>query len=179
LLYAKKTYKISLIQIYTTIVSFVMCLLLIKPLGILGAVSASCLAATFQCALAYKWATPYYSIPFEFNKIFVILLSTGIIFLVLDSGIVEKELLEPSGLAGYLQEPLQQVMSLFHLEAVKDGKVVANVLNNISLLLEGGFKFILCFSFLGGLIVADILPRESVLATIKMKSLKPLLTLGK
>jgi len=181
LLYAKITYKISLLQMVTTAVSFVLCLLLIKPLGIFGAVLASCVSATFQCALAYKWATPYYHIPFEFNKLFVILLSAILIFLVLNSTVVEKRALVPfaAGLAGYIKEPLRQVMMLCHLEAVKDGKLVAYIVNNISLLLEGGFKFILCFSFAGGLVAADVVPRKTVIDSIKMRSLKPLFALGR
>ena len=175
LLYAKKTYKISMLQWIIAAVYLCLAFLLIKPYGIYGAVIASCLTHFIQCGIAFKMATPYYKIPFEWNKIFVMLGFTIFLFFIIDI----ISITEIAGLGYWLKQiaskPIEILMLLFHLDAIKDGKLVTYTLGNIPLLVDGGVKFLLSFLFIAGLIAGNVIPREKFFTIIKTRSFKSIL----
>ncbi len=175
LLYAKKTHTISIIQIVTSVVNLLMAFLLIKPFGILGAVLVSCLSNTFQCVFAYKMATPYFKIPFEWKQLAVIVVFAGVLFLLVDQIVLSGDNAISYWLTEVIAKPLDAVMSFLHLDMIEGGELAKYALSNIPLLVEGVVRFIVVsLVFIGGLVVGDIFPRNKFIAIFRERSLKPI-----
>ena len=178
LLYAKKTHKISLVQIATTFVSVLSCLLLVRPFGILGAVLASCLSAGFQCVAAYKMAQPYYRIPFEWGRIVAVLGFAVIVFVLVESlGLIGARDFYLK-IAGLVDGPVRHLMDLLRIDLIRNGKLYAYILNNIPLLVEGVARLVLCSLFLVGLVLSGVLPRRTLVNLVRRRSLRPVLNGG-
>ncbi len=159
LLYAKLTYKVSIIQFSTAMLSVFLNLMLIRHYGILGAVFASSAVNGAQAVLGYFMARRYYLIPFEWGKLgtmFGLFLS---LYLVINQITLEGTVLGTL-LTGYAAEPLRSVFHVLHLDSFRDGKLVNHVIHNIPLMFEGMIKLISAFSFFVILPFIGILPRE-------------------
>jgi len=174
LLYAKKTHTISIIQIVTTVVNLPLALLLIKPFGIAGAVIVSCLSNSFQCALAYKCAKKYYIIPFEWKRLIAIISFACLLYFLIMKVTLSGNEGVSNWIIGIVFQPLSVGMGFLHLDSFKGGKIVAYILTNIPLIVEGVVKFFLSFVFVGGLIAGNIIPRSKITALFKKKSLNVL-----
>ncbi len=173
LFYAKKTSKISLIQISSTAVSFIMCLLLIKPFGIFGAVVASCLTGIFQCTLSYFLAKPYYFIPFEWNKISTIFLCTALIFCFANFFNIDNHPYLSQWLNEHVQQPLVKGMLYLHMDDIKNGKLVTYISSNIANLFEGAIKLICATGMFPVLVFIGVVPKKILKDVLTQRSLKP------
>lgn len=164
--YAKATGKISMVQIYTAVVSVVSNLLLIKLYGLPGALVSSCFVYTFQCVLAYHMSKRYFRIPFEWNKIFKIVASATSLFIVINplsignSGIIVR-------VFGGAPAVLASTFRWLHLHQFRDGKLLTYVLDNFPLVIDGVFKLILSFLFVLVLILLGVLSKEQVLKSLQ------------
>ncbi|BCA79496.1 oligosaccharide flippase family protein [Desulfuromonas sp. AOP6] len=159
LIYAKKTFNISVIQGVTATLSIAFNFLLIPRYGILGAVLASCLVALCQCVMAHYMSVGYYPIPFQWGKIAQMTLAAATIYILVGPVSVDS-----FGLAPWLNQTLKpsvaSMMTAMHLDAIKDGKLLLYVTDNIPLVVEGTIKLFLAFSFLPILIFMGIVPRR-------------------
>ena len=174
LLYAKKTHKVSIIQIASAVVSVIANFLLIIPFGIFGAVAASCLANTFQCVLAYRLSQPFYCIPYDWKRIiFMSGLSLSIFFLA-DWISIEKINGMTPWIVNTVGTPLKDFLMWIKADSIKDGKFIDYLVKNIPLLVDGGLKFIVGCSFLLGLVWTDIVPRKKLIAIVRQRSLSPI-----
>ncbi len=174
ILYAKKTYKLSVIQWVVAGVYLLLSLLLIKPFGILGAVIVSCITNCFECVMGYKLSTPYYKIPFEWEKIILLLSMNIIIFILLNSFSVNSFPSIHNWINGTLSLPLEKTMTFFHLNEIKEGKLLSYSINNLPIIFEGIVKALLCLLFLPCLFIFNIFPRTILFRIIKSRSLKPI-----
>lgn len=159
LIYAKKTFNISVIQGVTATLSIGFNFLLIPRYGIFGAVSASCLVALCQCAMAHFMSHNYYRIPFQWGKIAQMTIAAATIYMLIDPISVDS-----FGLSHWLNQTLMpnvaSVMKSLHLDEIKNGKLLLYVTNNIPLVVEGGIKLLLAFSFMSVLLFMGIIPRH-------------------
>ncbi|NVN91793.1 MAG: polysaccharide biosynthesis protein [Desulfuromonadales bacterium] len=161
LMYAKKTNKISRIQIISSVMDMGFNFLLIPRFGILGAVITSCITYSNQCCIAFFMSRGYYKIPFQWNKIIKISIVIILLFIGIDQFSVEK-----LGIASYLNQEMAPAVTssikFLHLENVKNGKLMFYAVNNVSLLFEAIVKLILSMLFLLFLIFLNILPRRII-----------------
>jgi len=157
LLYAKKTYKITVIQWVTSILSLVLNLWLIGRYGIFGAVLASCLVTASQCLMGHFMSRGYYRIPFQWQTITKMTLAATV--LVLAIGQVS---FAGFGMSVWLSQSLTPgvvaFMQAVHLDVIKDGKLLLYVTGNIPLVVEGTLKLLLSLFFLPVLIYLGVLP---------------------
>jgi O-antigen/teichoic acid export membrane protein len=169
LLYSKLTYKISFIQFVITVINVAINLVLIKNYGILGAVIASCLANFVQCIIAYYMSKGYYHIPFEWSRIFKMVLIAAILFMGIDFFSVTK-----IGFSVWLDSTFGPVfgyiIDFFHLHDFKDGKLLSYAIENISVIADVFIKFCLSFSFLIGLVVIGVIPKAKVVNIFNLKN---------
>lgn len=164
--YAKVTMKMSMVQIYTAIVSVVLNLILIQYIGILGALIATLFVYTFQSALSYYLSKKYFQIPFEWGKIAKIVISATVMFMLCNSvtlvntefGMLLREQLAPA---------LTSTFSALHLNELKDGKLLAFVLGNFSLVVDGIVKLLLSFLYVPVLLFLGILSKDQILKPLQ------------
>ncbi len=177
LLYAKKTNKISVIQIATTIVALMLSLILIKPFGIYGAVVASCLTSTFQCIMAFVMARDYYRIPFQWKRIVVLLLCACGFFMIIDQVSPGTAPEWQTWLKQYIAPVIVNCIQIVQLDAIKDGRLVMLAVEHVGLLVDGGVKLILSFIFLFVLIPGNYISRKRFEAVFRNRSIAPLFEL--
>lgn len=175
LLYSKKTKIISYIQICTTIVSFLLALILIKPFGILGAVIVSALTNTFQCIIGLYYGNLNYKILYEWKRIAGMFVFAGLLFYLNNKISFSGSEIISQWLNAIVTQPLDSFMNFFQLDRFRDGKLVSYVLKNIPLLTEGSIKLFLSCIFIVGLIFVDIIPKQKILGILRTKSFKPIL----
>jgi len=84
LVYKKKTYKISIIHGLTAVTSAFLTFFLVKYYSIIGALTAMILIYILQCILAFFFSRKYYAIPFEWSKIFILLIGSVIVILAVE-----------------------------------------------------------------------------------------------
>lgn len=171
LLYAKKTSKISIVQIAASIFSAVSVVLLVKPFGLYGAVSASLITNTFQCIVAYRMAKPYYRIPFEWRRItFVTVLGCSVLMLANYVSIAQS-----SRSVIFVENTIFPIIenTLFYLsfEIIKEGKIVSCIFDNIIYLVDFVLNICIAMLFLAGLIFSNIIPREKILIILRNRTL--------
>jgi O-antigen/teichoic acid export membrane protein len=167
LLYSKLTKVISKIQIVTMLVNLAVALLLIKKYAIGGAVIASLVSSVFQCAAAHYEARKCYRIPFEWKKIAVILGLGVALFVVISSVSFTSDNSFMLWMKNVLSEIATTFISIFNLEAVKSGKYANYIYDNMDLVAEGLFKFIMCMAYIVLLILSGILPKKKIFKIIK------------
>lgn len=171
LIYAKKTFKISIIQGSSAAVSIGLNFLLISRYGILGAVIASCMVNLYQCLLAFVLAKGYYRIPFQWLKVVQMTAIAMVLFWLIDPFSVLK-----IGLGPWIEhggaEFVTGLMHTLHLDAVKGGKLMSYVVNNIGIVIDGQVKIVLALMFVPVLFLLNILPRELFFKFFKFETLK-------
>lgn len=161
LLNASRTFLISLIQFISAGLSIVFNWILIKRYGLWGAVEAACIVNGVQSIVGYILAQKYYRISFDWGKISMLIGSACIIFLLVNSVALEGTS-AAAWLDRELHAPIAGLLHLLHLDAIKGGKLAAYVLGNITIIFEGGIKFILAFAFLLVLPLFGIIPKQLV-----------------
>jgi O-antigen/teichoic acid export membrane protein len=159
LLYGRKTFKLSLIQIMTAFVSILLNLIFIRLWGILGAFIAVLLVNLFQCVVTYYMAQPYYRVRYEWKKIVVMTLSSLALF-----GLINVINIQALGL-GSLIDRLIYYFSHGPIVVSDSGwklKVVAVLQEKSVYIIEGLIKAILSLSFILVLIRSDVIPKGSI-----------------
>ncbi len=171
LVYAKKTYKISIIQGVSAVITLISNIVLIKMYGLFGAIIASFIVALLMNIHAYYISKKHYYIPFEWNKLTTILVMTGVLFYGIDPITISK-----SGAGIWLDSnvspAVKYLMELVHLENIKDGKLLSYMVGNIPVLVDGCIKLCFSFLFLPGLIVFGVIPKERAFQLIRLKNLR-------
>ncbi len=164
LVYAKVTYKVSVIQFSTALFNVLLNILLIKYWGIIGAVLTSTVVNGLQAFLAYFIARKYYKIPFEWGK----LASMSCIGLVMYLAI-NQVYLEGTGAGSWLimvaEGPLTLLLCILHLDTFMDGKFAMYVTNHIPLMFESLIKLLSACLFIVILPMFGILPKKISLRT--------------
>jgi O-antigen/teichoic acid export membrane protein len=173
ILYAKKTHKISIIQISSAVVSVVANILLIIPFGISGAVVASCMANTFQCYLAYRMSQPFYRIPYQWPKIAFMAGLALLIFFLSDWVSLDRIDGMSERINTLVSPPLTAFLAWIKADAIKDGKLTTYLVSNVPLVVEGAVRLLLAFGFIGGMIWTNIIPRRKLMAVVRQRSLSP------
>lgn len=157
LVYAKETFKISVIQFISAGLDVVFNLLLIRHLGILGAVLASSAVSAVQCSIAYFMARPKYFIPFEWRKL-VLMSFTLVALFIAVSGISSENNALFTWLINNTQEQVRSILEMINLDHLKNGRIMMYVLNNLSLIYESVIKLLAACSFILILPFLGILP---------------------
>ena len=112
-----------------------------------------------QSIVGYILAQKYYRIPFEWGKICMLVGSVCILFFLVNSFTLDGTSVA-AWLDRELHAPIAGLLHLLRLGAVKDGKLVAYVLGNITTIFEGGIKFLLACAFLLVLPLFGIVPKK-------------------
>ena len=159
LLYAKRTFLISIIQFISAGLSVIINWIFIKKYGVLGAVTASCVVNAAQSLIAYYLAQKYYRIPFEWVKVTCMVFTVFILFILINLISIEGTVLG-NWMSNSMREPFAYMMHALHLNAFKGGKLMNFVINNIPTVIEGGGKLILSFLFILILPLFGIYPRD-------------------
>ena len=171
LLYSKLTYKISIIQFISAALNVLANLVLIKYYGILGAVIASCIVNLIQCVIAYFMSKGYYHIPFEWNRVFQMVLIAVVLFFGIDFISVTK-----IGISGWLDSTfgpvVVNIIEFFHLHNFKDGKLLLYAVGNIPVIADGCIKLCLSFTFLFGLIFIGVIPKAKVVNMFHIRNFR-------
>ena len=123
LLYGQKTFKVSIVLMITATISVPIYLLFIKSYGILGAFVAALVVYLIQCVLSYNMAQPYYRIPFEWRKILVLCVSSTVLFFLIQAIDIQHSALVQL-LASHAASGLKGILEFFHLDHIKDGKLL-------------------------------------------------------
>lgn len=171
LLHAKKTAKISFLQIILALVSLGLTVPLIWAYGLMGAVLASLLSALVQCGIAYYLATPYYRIPFEWRLVGrMLLLAAGLFIVAKDFTIAGSVLAE--WLDASVAPWLHDIGTLLHLNRIRDGKVLKYLAEGLPLVTDGVFLFLYSGLFIGGLVFLRIVPTTVVRKIFNTRTLR-------
>jgi len=170
LLYAKKTHLISYVQVASAAINLISCLALIPLFGIMGAVIASCVANFFQCAMAWRKASLFYTIPFEWWKIIKTGLLGLVCFAVLTGLSVERINIVNQWLLGNFSAHLKEWMQMLGVGLIKDGKLLNYLVANISLVFDGIAKLLLAFIFFPGLFFLRVLQIWQIQNVLKWRS---------
>jgi hypothetical protein len=121
--------------------------------------------------LAYYMSKKYYSIPFEWGRIFVMVTLAVILFFVIDVFFV-AEVYMGDWMNKTMLPFVTDSMKLLGLENFKDGKLLAMVNDKFMLIVESCIKGVLSCSFIIGLFWLNILPikhaKEMIRAIRKM-----------
>ncbi|MBE0598232.1 MAG: lipopolysaccharide biosynthesis protein [Desulfuromonadales bacterium] len=157
LVYTKSTMQISGIQGSTAVVSVTSNLLLIPRLGLLGALTSSLLASTFQCLLALRIARRHYLIRYQWRKVgFLALLFFALYFLIAPMNLASMGLLPLFN--SHIFPLVGDFLRFIQLDALQNGKYLLKILENLELCAEGGIKLVLSLLFVIGAIAAGIVP---------------------
>ncbi|WP_321371067.1 hypothetical protein [uncultured Desulfuromusa sp.] len=161
LLYAKKTFKISIIQMSTATASLAFTVPLVWAYGLMGAVIASFLSGVIQCFIAYAISTSFYRIPFQWSSITrMLILMTGLYLLAKKFTIVGTKL--ELWLNLYLAPWLEYIGEMLFLDRIKDGKLLHYLVNGLAVVTDGFILFLYCCLFLVGLVFLKIIPSDIV-----------------
>jgi O-antigen/teichoic acid export membrane protein len=170
LIYAKKTYKISIIQWVSATVSLCLGLIFIRRFGILGAVSVSCITNLVQCAIAYSMAISYYRIPFEWRKLIKIFFGCIVFFIVINWLRVDESIQIIVWIKGQFLFMLEALLKLSNISSTHTLHLINFFSEKFFLFVESIIKFLLSFLFLYALIFYKVLPENILTLLLKTKS---------
>lgn len=157
LMYAKKTFKMSLIQIGSAAISLVLTVPLIWAYGLMGAVIASLLSGMVQCMIAYVLSTPYYRVPFAWGPVRRMLaLTVGLFLGAMNFNLAGTSLAD--WLHGSVAPWIQRVGTLTNLDHIKGGKALSYLVEGLPLIAEGGIIALYCGLFIVGLVFLKVIP---------------------
>jgi O-antigen/teichoic acid export membrane protein len=171
LIYAKVTYKISIIQFASAVLSIPVNYFLIRYYGLIGAIFGSCILGLFQCLIAHIFARKYYHIPFETINIVKLLIITVFLFFIINSisfsktdyGIILDRIFKTSILG---------LIEFFHLDNIRNGKIIISVTKNIPLIIDAMTKFLLSLIFIPSIFLSGIIPKEILLKYFNLNMLR-------
>ena len=166
--YAKKTFFISLIQILVAALSIGLNLLLIKPLGLAGALIASCCVALTQNIIAFWVSHKYFPIAFEWSKITkMVCIALGLFF------IIDYVSLSHFGIANeqfvFVADGILNVLSFLHLNAGHFKAPITKLVLATPVLIDGCIKLGLSCLFIGALFVTGVFNKEVFLSKTLQK----------
>lgn len=157
LLYAKKTWGISVIQWGTTVGSILITIPLILKYNLYGAILASFLSGILQCFLGYIMARPYYRIPFNWSKIFfMFLLMTGLFFIGKDFSIAETDFSQWLNIN--LAPLIKETLVFLSLDQIKNGKVLKYLVDGLPAVVEGILLLLYSGFYMIGLMLLKVIP---------------------
>lgn len=165
LIYAKKTYLLSAIQIVSALLSLGFNWVLIARLGFKGAVLASCLVATVQGGLALYLSRDYYPVPYHYKKLSALVVVTWAVFLVL------KDLsLAGTFAGGWLRESFfprigEFLTATLHVDA--GGRLYRHLQSGIVLLADAALRLLLSLAFFPLAFCSGILPLREFRAALR------------
>lgn len=171
LLYAKKTFKISIIQMITAVVNLGMSAVLISLYDIMGAVVATFLFTLFQCVIAYLMARPYFRVPFEWNRINqMLILTVGLYWVAKDFSIRNTGL--DAWVVQHLVPSVKQIGIFLHFDRVWNGKIMLYLVDGAPLVTDGFLLFLYSGFFIIGLLVLRIIPGQVILDLLHSKNIR-------
>jgi O-antigen/teichoic acid export membrane protein len=174
LLYAKKTWKISVIQWATAIGSLAITIPLIHGYKLLGAVIASYLSGVLQCTIGFFMARRYYKVPYEWAKICGMFVLTTMLFIIAKDFTIEE-----SVFAGWLNlhvaPVIKDVLTLLSLDQVKSGKLLKYLVEGLPVVMDGILLFFYTGILLLGFVITKVIPTSIISGIlIFLKLRKPL-----
>ncbi|MCP4748623.1 MAG: oligosaccharide flippase family protein [Desulfobacteraceae bacterium] len=171
LLYAKKTWKISVIQWVTAIGSLIITYPMILLFNLYGAVVASMLCGILQCVLGYFMARSYYVIPFAWGALCrMAIMMTGLYWVAKDFSITK---LPAAGwLDLYVAPIIRQILVFLSLDQVKNGKLLNYLVDGLPHLIDGIILACYSCSFIFGLVFLKIIPPDVVKSLFSIKILR-------
>lgn len=161
LLYAKKMFKVSVIQISSALASLALTVPLIWGYGLFGAVVASLLSMVVQCIIAYVLSSPHYRIPFDWRALTRMLsLATGMFVVAKDFTITGTPLAEWLHLS--VAPWIHKFGALVYLDRLRDGKILNYLVDGLPLVVDGGLIVLYTVFFIVGLVVLRVVPLAMV-----------------
>lgn len=165
LIYGKKTGKISIVQISSSIFSLLVSFIFVRHFGLLGGLISPCLTYSFMCSISYYFSSKHYFISFEWGKIIRMIITLTFSFIIIDNISISNLHIDDWLYNNFI--PLVTVFfHFFKLDELKDGKILLLLEDNIPLFVEGGIRFILSFSFIFALLGLGIITRQHVLKAL-------------
>jgi O-antigen/teichoic acid export membrane protein len=165
LLYGKKTFKISIIQITVALISIPMYWLLIRNYSITGAFLAALIAFVLQSGLAWYLSRPYYNILYEWRKIFLATAFAFVLFIVI-SPISIKHTVIAAMIDHNITPLLNKIIFFFGFESLLQGKLLAIANDKLIVITDGLIKGLLCMTYLIALSFCKILPKDKTLLVL-------------
>jgi O-antigen/teichoic acid export membrane protein len=171
LLYAKKMFKVSLIQISSAVISLALTVPLIWEYGLPGAVLASLLSIMVQCAIAYVLSTPYYRIPFEWRAVARMLgLSAGMFVAAKNFSIAGTPVADWIRLT--VAPWLHEVGTMVYLDRLRNGKILNYLVDGLPLVVDGGLLLLYSLLFIVGLVILRVIPLTMVGHVLNMDNFR-------
>jgi hypothetical protein len=171
LLYAKKTFNISILQGATSIVSLAMIFPLIRFYGLQGAVIGSLLSGLFQCTLSYFMARPFYRVPFAWKAVSrMTLLMTGLFWIAKDFTFANTRM--GTWIETQLAPLVRSVLVFFSLDRVKNGKLLSHLVDGLPSICDGLVIACYCCLFIVGLVFLKVIPAEMVGRLFRISTLR-------
>jgi O-antigen/teichoic acid export membrane protein len=158
LLYGKKTYIISIIQITSALLSIPLYYQFIKWQGILGGFTAAFVVFMIQCIMSYYLSQPYYKVPYEWKKLLTAIVVAVCLFLLIDP--INMDQTNFGFARTHVAPVLNKIIVWFNLDAFKDGKLMLIMNQKLETILEGLLKGILGLSYFFLMVAFNILPRQ-------------------
>jgi O-antigen/teichoic acid export membrane protein len=171
LLYAKKTFKISILQTATAIVSLALTYPLILLYGLPGTVVASLLSVVFQCTLGFIMARSYYYVPYAWKAVSsMTLLMIGLYWLAKDFSFAD------TWIGPWIQMRLaplvRSALVLLSLDQFKNGKLVSYLVDGLTNVCDGLALACYCMLFVVGLVLLKVIPAEMVGRLLRVSTLR-------
>ncbi len=166
LIYAKKTLKISQIQIATALISVIFYIVFIKYFGIKGAFLAALISYIFQCSISYYFANRFYKISYEWWKIFIFTASAIILFLIINPLTLDNDSISLFVKSNILPS-LNKILIYFNLDGFKGGKLIFIINEKFIFLLEAVIKGLLGMTYILILVTLNIIPKEKLKDILK------------
>ena len=156
LLYGQKTFKLSVIQIMTALISIILNVVLIRFWGLFGAFLAVLLVNLFQCIITYYMAQPHYKVMYEWRKIVIMTTSAIALF-----GLINMVNIQALGFDNVVDRIIFYI-SHGSLDSEWKLKVLGLLQEKALYILEGLLKGVLSLIFIFILTRSDIIPRGSI-----------------
>jgi O-antigen/teichoic acid export membrane protein len=170
LLYAKKTFKISIVRLLDAIVSLSLTFPLIWLYGFTGVVFASVLSSLVLCLLGYFTAKSYYFIPFEWGKILRMFILMLLFYLLAKNFTIIGTILELY-VDKYIVPFIESICCLFKFDQVRDGKLLKYLIDVSSTVIDVVILFIYSLCFVPCLVIIGIIPFKRIKYLLKIKKI--------
>ncbi len=171
LMYAKKTFKVSQIQMLTAVISLAMTIPLVWQFGLMGAVLAATASALIQCVLGYRMARPYYYVPFQWSNIVKMAMLMTALYILAKDFTVSGSPLELFA-NRHVVPLIDSLGQLLYLDHVKNGKLMAYLTGRLPTVIDGILMLLYSCLFIIGLILLKIIPSDKVKILFSIRKLK-------
>ncbi len=170
LVYAKKTFEMSKINIWIMFFDVICAYVLIKYYGLFGAVIQGSVSNLLKCVLGFYSGRRYFAIQFEWLRIVKITAFAVLLFFGINSVSVTMVHGLPAWINLNVGPAVEMILNFLRLDLFRDGKLVAYMMKNLPLVLDGCIKFALSFVFLAGLVAGNVIPRQKLLGLCRTRS---------